>query len=174
MLNALRRSSENARLVRSFYEVLTSQSRQPVFFIDFGVADTIDGRFDMVALHAWLILSWLADAGFEDLARALSDALFVGFDEALRELGAGDMSMGRKIKQMGNAFNGRVQAYDCAAGEVELAAAILRNIYRGDESRRRDALTLARYARSARASLSGCAPLSDTPEFGALPQRVLS
>ena len=167
MLNALRRNSEKTRLVRSLYDILTTQARQPVFFRDFGVADTIDGRFDMIALHAWLVLSRLRSARMDDLANALSDALFVGFDEALRDLGAGDMGLGRKIKQMGEAFNGRVQAYESATGEQALAAAIVRNVYRGQANRQ--ALTIARYAIAARARLAAFDPLSETLDFGPAP-----
>lgn len=171
MLNALRRNSEKTRLVRSFYAALTTQARHRAFFRDFGVADTIDGRFDLVALHAWLIFGRLRSAGMTDVAHALSDAIFVGFDEALRDLGAGDMGLGRKIKQLGEAFNGRLQAYEIAADETALAAAILRNVYRGDSSRRDDALTIARYAIGSRARLSACDPSSGILDFGPPPER---
>jgi cytochrome b pre-mRNA-processing protein 3 len=171
MLNALRRNSEKTRLVRSFYATLTAQARHPVFFRDFCVADTIDGRFDLIALHAWLIFGRLRSAGMADVAHGLSDAIFVGFDEGLRDLGAGDMSLGRKIKQLGEAFNGRVQAYEAAAGESALAAALLRNVYRGDSNRMDEALMIARYAIRARAQLSACDPFSGILEFGPPPER---
>lgn len=170
MLNALRRTSQRARLVRSLYALLISQSRQSAFFEDFGVADSIDGRFDMVALHAWLALDRLRAGGFTDLARDLSDLIFIGFDEALRDLGAGDMGMGRKIKQMGDAFNGRLTAYGSARDEGELAAAILRNVYRGDDRRSDDAHVLARYSLGARTVLAACDPSKGELDFGALPE----
>src|SRR5882724_170577 len=154
MLNALRRTSHRAKLVRSLYAALNSQARQRIFFADFGVADSIDGRFDMVTLHAWLVFERLRAAGLEDVARALSDAIFVGLDEALRDLGAGDMGMGRKIKQMGDAFNGRIGAYGAATGEAELSAAIQRNVYRGEQKRERQALGLARYALGANSRIA--------------------
>ena len=171
MLNALRRNTEKARLVRALYETLTAQARQPVFFVQFGVADTLDGRFDLVALHAWLVFERLHACGMDEVAHGLSDALFVGFDEALRDLGAGDMGMGRKIKQMGDAFNGRVTAYRAASSEMELMEAILRNLYRGDINHKLDALAVARYAQSARACLALCDPRSGILNFGPLPHR---
>lgn len=171
MLNALRRNPEKTRLVRSIYATLMAQARHPSFFRDFGVADTIDGRFDLVALHAWLIFGRLHSVGMSGVAHNLSDAIFVGFDEALRDLGAGDMGLGRKIKQLGEAFNGRVQAYEGAAGEAPLAAAILRNVYRGDSSRTDDALAIARYAIGAHARLAACEPSSGILDFGPLPNR---
>src|SRR5512135_3312962 len=122
MLNALHRISQRARLVRSLYDRLNSQARRPAFFKDLGVADSFDGRFDMVALHAWLALERLRADRFSELARGLTDLIFIGFDEALRDLGAGDMGMGRKIKKMGDAFNGRLAAYGSARDEAELGA----------------------------------------------------
>jgi cytochrome b pre-mRNA-processing protein 3 len=169
MLNALRRNTEKARLVRGLYAGLTAQARQPEFFTKLGVADSIDGRFDMVALHAWLVFERLRACGMDDVAHALSDALFVGFDEALRDLGAGDMSMGRKIRLMGEAFNGRVQAYSAASSDAQLAEAILRNIYRGDAKRSEEALALARYADVARHTLAACDPRMGNLNFGPLP-----
>jgi len=172
MLKALRRSSHRARLVRSLHAALNAQARQRTFFADFGVADSLDGRFDLVALHAWLVFERLRAAGHADVAHALSDAIFVGFDEALRDLGAGDMSMGRKIKQMGDAFNGRINAYASATGEEELSAAILRNVYRGDQTRTREALALARYAIAARRHLGACDVADGALNFGPLPEKT--
>lgn len=169
MLNALRRTSQRARLVRSLYAALISRARQPVFFEGLRVADSIDGRFDMLALHAWLVLERLRAGGLDDLARALSETIFVGFDEALRDLGAGDIGMGRKMQKLGDAFNGRLHAYDSARGEDELTAAILRNVYRGDEFRAPEARNLARYALNARKALEGCDPSIGALEFGGLP-----
>ena len=173
MLNALRRNSSRSRLVRSLYGALSSQARSPVFFLAFGVADTLDGRFDLVTLHAWLVFERLRVAAMGDTAQALSNVIFIGFDEALRDLGAGDMSMGRKIKQMGEAFNGRIQAYDGAADEVELAAAILRNVYRGATNRHREALALARYASGARRHLAASDVSMGVLDFGPPPQVTL-
>jgi cytochrome b pre-mRNA-processing protein 3 len=172
MLNALRRTSHRARLVRLLYAALTTQARQRIFFAGLGVTDSIDGRFDMVALHAWLVLDRLRSAGLADVAHGLSDAIFVGFDEALRDLGAGDMSIGRKIKQMGDAFNGRVRAYEAAKDAPELSAAILRNVYRGDQSCSREARTLADYAIDARACLARCDAANGNLDFGPLPERT--
>lgn len=172
MLKALRRSSHRARLVRSLYAALNAQARQRTFFADFAVADSLDGRFDLVALHAWLVFERLRTAGLADVAHALSDTIFVGFDEALRDLGAGDMSMGRKIKQMGDAFNGRINAYGSATGEGELSAAILRNVYRGDQARTREALALARYALAARRHLGMCDVADGALNFGPLPEQI--
>lgn len=169
MLNALRRTSQRARLAKSLYATLVSRARDHRFYAQLGVADSIDGRFDLVVLHAWLVLERLQAAGLQDLARSLSDTIFVGFDEALRELGSGDIGMGRRMKKMGDAFNGRLHAYRAARGEEELAAAILRNVYRGDDRRTDDSRRLARYALNTRKVLAACDPLGGELEFGTLP-----
>src|SRR5215475_9531189 len=128
MLNVLRRTSPNTRLVKALNAQINAQARKVAFFREFGVADTIDGRFDMVVLHAWLAFGRLKAARMDDIARRLADTIFVGFDEALRDLGNGDMGMGRRMKKLGDAFNGRMLAYE-AAGDDEAAMtdAILRN-----------------------------------------------
>ena len=169
MLNALRRSSQKARLVQALHGALTRQARQPAFFRDFGVADTIDGRFDMMALHAWMVFGRLKTAGLEDVAQALANAIFIAFDEALRDLGTGDMGMGPRMKKLGNAFNGRMLAYEGAADEAALAEAILRNVYRGEAGHHEAALALARYAHGARAHLERCDPARGELDFGAVP-----
>ncbi|HEY0107768.1 MAG TPA: ubiquinol-cytochrome C chaperone family protein [Rhizomicrobium sp.] len=169
MLNALRRTTRNVRHVQALYAALTAAARQPVFFRAYGVADTVDGRFDMVALHAWLALRWLKAAGRADLAQGLSDAIFVAFDEALRDLGNGDMGMGPRMKKLGNAFAGRLHVYEAAGDEAALADAILRNVYRGAADRQAAAAALARYAQAAAGRLKACDPLGAALDFGPIP-----
>jgi cytochrome b pre-mRNA-processing protein 3 len=169
MLNVLRRASRNVRQIQALHAALTAAARQPVLFQAYGVADTIDGRFDMVALHAWLALRWLKDTGRAELAQGLSDAIFVAFDEALRDLGNGDMGMGPRMKKLGNAFAGRLKAYEEAEGEAALADAILRNVYRGAAGHEPAALALARYALGAAQYLKSSDPASGALEFGPVP-----
>lgn len=169
MLNALRRNSEKNRLIQVLYAALTAQARQPAFFREYGVADTIDGRFDMVALHAWLVFGRLAATDRKDLVQALSDAIFVSFDEALREQGSGDMGMGPRMKKLALAFNGRMQAYETATDETAMRDAILRNVYRGEARFEREAQALARYAFAVREHLKIADPLDGRLEFGPIP-----
>ena len=164
MLNLLRKSA--IRKPDGLYEALVSQARQPVFFRDFGVADSIDGRFDLLVFHAWMVLAELKAGGHDQTAQELTDALFTGFDEAMREQGAGDMGLGRKMKSFANAFYGRLGAYEPAQGEAELAAALARNLWRGAEPDAR-AQRLAAYALAARRHLR--ASLPGALDFGLLP-----
>jgi cytochrome b pre-mRNA-processing protein 3 len=163
MLNLLRKSAARKQEGRRLYDALVSRSREPVFFAGFGVADSLDGRFDVLAFHAWLVL---AELGGQDPAQALTDAIFTGFDEAMREQGAGDMGISHKLKAMANAFYGRMTAYDAAKDEEELAAALAKNLWRGSEVDSR-ARALAAYAARARTSLKQSLP--DALDFGALP-----
>lgn len=163
MLNLLRKSSARKKDTQALYDGLVSRAREPVFFKAFGVADTMDGRFDMLAFHAWLVLTELKGA---DLAQDLTNTIFTGFDEAMREQGVGDIGIGHKLKAMAKAFYGRMAAYDAAKNEDELAQALAKNVWRGAQIDDR-ARGLAAYAASARASLA--ASLPETLDFGPLP-----
>jgi cytochrome b pre-mRNA-processing protein 3 len=166
MLNLLRKSAARKQDGRRLYDGLVSRAREPVFFRDFAVADTIDGRFDMVALHAWLVLSALKAGGQEEAAQGLTDTIFTGFDEALREQGAGDMGIARKLKAFADGFYGRLGAYETAADAPALAAALAKNLYRGATVDAK-ALALADYVLRARRSLEQSLP--DALDFGPLP-----
>jgi cytochrome b pre-mRNA-processing protein 3 len=163
MLNLLRKSAARKQDGRRLYEALVSRSREPVFFTSFAVADSLDGRFDVLAFHAWLVLAELKGGA---AAQALTDAIFTGFDEAMREQGAGDMGIARKLKAMADAFYGRMAAYDAAGDEDALAAALAKNLWRG-AGRDAHARILAAYAVRARAQLK--ASLPDALDFGPLP-----
>jgi cytochrome b pre-mRNA-processing protein 3 len=168
MLNLLRNSSARKLLVQSLLDQLVARARAPVFFADLGVPDTLDGRFDLVTLHAWLVLERLKAAHLDMEAQALMDALFVSFDEALREQGTGDMGMGRRMKAMADAFFGRLKVYAAAAQEEELTAALARNVWRGAAADRR-ARMLTSYVLSARAALAAADVAAGILEFGPLP-----
>ena len=166
MLNLLRKSGARKRKGQLLYDDVVTRSREPVFFRDFAVSDTIDGRFDMVVLHAWLALSALKAAGFQEEAQGLTDAIFIGFDEAMREQGAGDMGLGRKMKAFADAFFGRITAYEEAQDEAAMASALARNLWRGAVIDAR-AKALAAYVWRARES--GKSTLPDGLDFGPLP-----
>jgi cytochrome b pre-mRNA-processing protein 3 len=169
MLNALRRRAETRRLSDGLSAALIARARLPVFYEKLGVCDTIDGRFDLLALHAWLVLERLAVLGAEPISQSLVDGLFVQFDEALRQQGAGDMGMGRRMTKMADAFFGRLKAYREADGHPALAAALLRNVYRGDAAKVEQADALAIYTASAREHLTGQDLATGELDFGPEP-----
>jgi cytochrome b pre-mRNA-processing protein 3 len=164
MLNLLGKAQkERGRVLE---QQLAARALAPVFFTRFGVPDTMDGRFDMMALHAWLALARLQESGQDKDAQALTDAVFIGFDEALREQGISDMGMGRRMKAMANAFYGRLSAYGTAKTQSEMAQALARNVWRGAAVDDR-ARALALYVESAKAALAA-AP-AGALDFGSEP-----
>jgi len=101
MLNLLRKSAARKEFAALLESQLVARARAPFFFRDLEVPDTIDGRFDMVTLHGWLVLERLKIAGMDAEAQALTDSLFISFDEALREQGTGDMGMPLGVQLVG-------------------------------------------------------------------------
>jgi len=118
---------------QGIYTTIVEQSRQPGFYLNCGVPDTPEGRFDMIVVHTFLVIRLLKDETGEaaDLAQAIFDLLFSDMDQNLREMGTGDMGVGKKIKAMAEAFYGRLKAYeDGLTGEGSLEEALDRNLYR--------------------------------------------
>jgi cytochrome b pre-mRNA-processing protein 3 len=121
----------------ALYGSAVAAARQPGFFESLGVPDTLDGRFDLVCLHAGLLVRRLgqdADPRGKALAQAVFDAMFADMDVSLREMGVGDLAVGKRVKRMWEAFHGRATAYDAALADgddVGLAEALARNVWRG-------------------------------------------
>lgn len=116
------------------YRAIVAQARKSDFYSRFGVPDTLDGRFDMIILHAFLVMRRLGRIGGEGpaLSQALFDLLFADMDNSLREIGVGDLSVGKKVKLMAQAFYGRVEAYEAglkASDPAVLRMALTRNLY---------------------------------------------
>jgi len=131
------------------------------------VPDTLDGRFDLVALHAWLVLESVR--GEPALSQATVDEIFLQFDEALRHLGTGDAGMNRRLKTLAGMFYGRLDAYRQAATTDDLAKAIQRNVFRGTEDQKAQACALAIYAVAARSRLAESDPTQRRLDFGSAP-----
>ncbi len=142
------------------YSLAVAQARHPVFYTRLGVADTVDGRFDMVVLHAFLLLHRLGTEPDTTaaLAQALFDVMLEDMDRSLREMGVSDLQVGRKVKVMAQAFYGRAAAYDAAVQATEgrlLQAALERNVYRGTPPTQEGSLDiLATYVRAAVVALA--------------------
>ena len=115
------------------YRRVVEQARQPGFFIDCGVPDTLDGRFELVCLHAFLYLHRLKreQPQTASLGQRFFDVMFGDFDRSLREMGTGDLSVGREVKRMAEAFYGRVAAYERGLAEDDgvLEPALARNLF---------------------------------------------
>ena len=115
------------------YRRVVEQARQPVFFSDYGVPDTLDGRFELICLHAFLYLHRLKAHRPQSSAfcQSFFDRMFADFDRSLREMGVGDLSVGKHVKRMARAFYGRILSYEAglAGDDSVLAAALARNVF---------------------------------------------
>jgi len=144
----------------ALYAEVVDAARRPLFYAELGVPDTVDGRFDMIALHAFLVLRGLRAEPAAAFAQAFFDAMFEDMDRNLREMGAGDLGVGRRVKLMAKAFYGRIAAYDrgLAAGDAALGEALRRNLYRKSEPSDRQVAALCDYVRREAAAVGGADP----------------
>ncbi len=118
----------------SLYGSIVAQARQPYFYRDFNVLDTVEGRYDMIIIHAFLLFHRLKneDENAKQLSQMVFDTMFKDLDQSLREMGVGDMGIGRRIKKMASSFYGRVSAYDKALeaeDNSDLEQVIARNVF---------------------------------------------
>jgi cytochrome b pre-mRNA-processing protein 3 len=116
----------------SAYMAAVAQARKPVFYKDMGVPDSLDGRFEMIVLHVFLLAHAVkGEADSEPFRRVLLETLIADMDRSLREIGVSDLSVGKKIKQMAASFFGHAEAYAAAlaATDSSLSDALRRNVY---------------------------------------------
>lgn len=150
MANEPRRNIETA--ATKLYARVVDQARQPLYYLEFGVPDTPDGRFDMVALHAALLLRRLRrdHERTEQLAQAFFDIMFADMDQNLREMGVGDLAVGKRIKRMAQGFYGRLAAYEAGLADPSdrlLKEGLQRNVYRHGAASDGQLAGLAAYVR---------------------------
>jgi cytochrome b pre-mRNA-processing protein 3 len=120
--------------IDAIYGMIVTQAREPLFYGDLGVPDTVNGRFDLIVLHLWMVLRRLGEiAGMTELAQALFDRFCTDMDDNLREMAIGDLAVPKKMQAFAEAFYGRIAAYDLALTDSPeaLARAIGRNILEG-------------------------------------------
>jgi cytochrome b pre-mRNA-processing protein 3 len=134
-LRSLRKATPEERAGSALYRDAVAAARTPWFYRALGVPDTLDGRFDLIALHAFLLIHRLQDAPHPGpaLAQGIFDAMFSDMDNNLREIGVSDLSVGRRMRTMWEAFHGRSQAYATAidaADRASLEASLARNVWR--------------------------------------------
>ena len=144
-------------IAASLYGAIVAQARSPALYAEIGVPDSVSGRFEMVVLHV-VILARRLKVGSE-AARAAGQGVFDHFcrdmDNSLREMGIGDLSVPRHMRNVGEAYFGRAEAYEpgLAGGQGDdLAAAMKRTVFPAD-SGAASASALAAYALAAAKSL---------------------
>ncbi|HLO76740.1 MAG TPA: ubiquinol-cytochrome C chaperone family protein [Magnetospirillum sp.] len=151
-----RRFFERRRLeqaVTDLYLAAVQQARQPVYYGRLGVPDTLEGRYDMIILHVWMVIRRLTAGAGERGARvsqALLELMFADMDRNLREMGVTDLRVGKRVLNMAEAFYGRAAAYDkaLADGESELQAALDRNVYQSGKSEPDQLAVMAAHVRT--------------------------
>ena len=138
------------KLARNVFKIIVEQSRKKYFYLHLGVPDTLEGRFELIVLHTFLVVRCLKQSKvMKKFGRDIMTILFDDFDLSLREMGVGDMGIGKKIKVMADSFYGRCKAYEegLKLGDREIEEAITRNVYRGEIDRKL-ALILVNYLKS--------------------------
>ena len=154
MIFKIFRPDPQADMVAGLYGAIVAQARQPVFYWDYGVPDTVNGRFEMVMLHTLLFL-WQLDRakiqGGEDLGQAIFDRFCLDMDSSLREMGIGDLGVPRQMKKVGQAFYGRLQILSEALVKNDSAAltAMVARAFDAEANPAVDVPRLAAYVRAA-------------------------
>lgn len=159
---AMFRRRPHERAGFELYGAAVGAARTPALFAVLGVPDTVEGRFDLIALQVGLLISRLrkdGDPRGPALAQAVFDAMFSDMDQNLREMGVGDLSVGKKVREAWEAFHGRALAYEAAldsADDAVLAEALGRNVWRSAAPPSADApARLAAVARAGATHLAG-------------------
>lgn len=120
---------------RALYARAVEQARTPGLYADLGAPDTVEGRFELYSLHVVLLLDRLRGHGevAGDVSQTLFDTYVKGLDTALREMGVGDLAVGRKMRKLGEAFYGRGKSYETAFAALPdaapLEALLTRTVY---------------------------------------------
>lgn len=118
--------------LRPLWNAVIAAARAPHWYVEGGVPDTLDGRFDMVSLMMALVLHRIDEDPAQALAGVQLTELFVSdMDGQMRQIGFGDMVVGKQIGRMVGALGGRLGAYRAPDGSDELRAALVRNLWRG-------------------------------------------
>jgi cytochrome b pre-mRNA-processing protein 3 len=185
ILPAFRRSVHDNK-IHALYGMIVAQARSGVFYSDYGVPDTVQGRFELLVLHLVLVLRRLgrdpqaaSASGWgrrESASQRLFDAFCRDLDANLREMGVGDMGVPRRMRRFGEEFYGRQAAYQAALDESSSPAlenALARNIFEAQAIEPRVS-RLADYTRAAATQLqdadidslvSGATVFPDPAEF---------
>jgi cytochrome b pre-mRNA-processing protein 3 len=148
-----RREPRGPDTISTLYGMIVAQARLPCFYRDYAVADTVNGRFDLIVLHLALVLDRLAkNPAWQSVGQGIFDRFCLDMDHNLREMGVGDLKVPKQMRQLGEAFYGRSQAYCtawAATDDALLVAAVERNIYGGTPAAAAAAPRLAAYIREA-------------------------
>ena len=159
ILDRLFRPRPSQTAAKSLYAGVVAQARTPALYAELGAPDTVEGRFELYTLHVMLLLDRLRGQGeaASETSQALFDAYVRALDDALREMGVGDLSVGKKMRKLGEAFYGRAKSYEAAFAALPdagpLTALLERTVYAEADAAR--ATALGAYVIAQRAWLAG-------------------
>lgn len=158
------------RTATALYGRIVERARAPQFYTDLGVADTTEGRFEMIALHLFLALEALKtsslDRAFRDgVSQQTIEAFVTDMDDCMREMGVGDLTVPKKVKRAAAGFYERTQTYRAALqsdDEAALTAALETFVYGQSERAHSEpaskARALATYTMASAREFAGVAP----------------
>ena len=160
MKNWFCRQDQGEGVALDLYVAAVAQARRPLFYVEYGVPDTVDGRFDLIILHVYLFLRQLNQLALTDggsaesvqaaqRAQLLFDVMFSDMDRSLREMGVSDISIGKRVKHMVKAFYGRAVAYDegLTGPDTVLRNALERNLFGTVQPSQNQLAAMAEYLR---------------------------
>jgi cytochrome b pre-mRNA-processing protein 3 len=138
-LASLFRRKPHERTGFLLYGQAVAAARRPRPYLEWGVPDTTAGRFELISLHAALLIRRLNAEGKlgEELAQAVFDAMFSDMDVNLREMGVGDLGVGKRVKKLWEGFHGRAKSYAAAMDADDapaLVEALRRNVWAGHDA----------------------------------------
>ena len=141
-------------LVEKIYQNIIKISRSKFFYLECGLDDSFETRFDLVIFHSFMIFYFYKNKKIinSDIAQGLFDYMFGDFENNLREMGFGDIAVNKKMKVFIRAFYGRLSEYNKSLDQLEnigdktlLEQTILNNIYKGKKSNRRQISKFVEY-----------------------------
>lgn len=146
----LRARAQQKRAAYTLYANAVRLARAKELYAQYRIPDTLDGRFDSIVLHLYLFRERLKHDAAQQILLSMNEALVDDMDRSLREMGVGDMGVGKRVKAMGSALLGRMRAYEEAQDAARFAVALSRNVYRAEQG---DAQALAEYVAELRVAL---------------------
>ena len=152
MFTWLAKRSQTKRKARDLYGAVVAQARDPAFYTGLGVADTPEGRYELIALHLILTLDRLGqpDVGDENLRRETLETFVTDLDDAMREFGVGHPTVPKRVKRAAGGVYVRNETYRVAlaqSGNEELERALADNVYQAQKDM--PVQSLAAYVRRA-------------------------
>ena len=154
ILSKLFRPRPSEAAGRALYAAAVDQARAPALYAKLGAPDTVEGRFELYSLHVLMLIERLRGEGPQaaETSQALFDTYVSSLDNALREMGIGDLTVGKKMRRLAEAFYGRAKSYDAATDRAGLEAFLQRTVYAGDAAA--PVVGLADYVEAAKAGLA--------------------